>query len=190
MTVMITDTNKDFNKWIKITLRDLEKEHWSEALEKLSILKEGNPDNTELLILSLLLQFKIKGLSGLKKLSKVRLNMIKSTEEYSLIKNGEDSQIKDHFLGIISRREQKLQHGKSSSAKLSAYIVPAIAVGILIFSAGAVVNDKFIKDKPYDYQPIDKNELRKLIKNNKTRLDRIDTSKITDTSYLFAKCDY
>lgn len=190
MTVMITDTNKDFNKWIKITLRDLEKEHWSEALEKLSILKEGNPDNTELLILSLLLQFKIKGLSGLKKLSKVRLNMIKSTEEYSLIKNGEDSQIKDHFLGIISRREQKLQHGKSSSAKLSAYIVPAIAVGILIFSAGAVVNDKFIKDKPYDYQPIDKNELRKLIKNNKTRLDRIDTSKITDMSYLFAKCDY
>lgn len=25
MTVMITDTNKDFNKWIKIALRDLEK---------------------------------------------------------------------------------------------------------------------------------------------------------------------
>lgn len=80
MTVMITDTNKDFNKWIKIALRDLEKEHWSEAQEKISILKEENPNSTELLILCILLQFKIKGLGGLKKLSKVRLNMIKSTK--------------------------------------------------------------------------------------------------------------
>ena len=71
MTVMITDTNKDFNKWIKIALRDLEKEHWSEAQEKISILKEENPNSTELLILCILLQFKIKGLGGLKKLSKV-----------------------------------------------------------------------------------------------------------------------
>lgn len=42
MTVMITDTNKDFNKWIKIALRDLEKEHWCEAQEKITILKEEN----------------------------------------------------------------------------------------------------------------------------------------------------
>ena len=55
MTVMITDTNKDFNKWIKIALRDLEKEHWSEAQEKISILKEENPNSTELLILCILL---------------------------------------------------------------------------------------------------------------------------------------
>ncbi|MBQ8023151.1 MAG: DUF285 domain-containing protein [Succinivibrio sp.] len=190
MTVMITDTNKDFNKWIKIALRDLEKEHWSEAQEKISILKEENPNSTELLVLKLLLQFKIKGLSGLKKLSKVRLNMIKSTEEYPLIEKGEESQVKEHFLGIISRREHKLEHGKSSTSRLSAYIIPGLAVAILIFSAGAVVNDKFIKDKPYDYQPIDKAELRKLIKNKKVQLDRIDTSKITDMSYLFAKCDY
>lgn len=48
MTVMITDTNKDFNKWIKIALRDLEKEHWCEAQEKITILKEEKPNCTEL----------------------------------------------------------------------------------------------------------------------------------------------
>ena len=116
MTVMITDTNKDFNKWIKIALRDLEKEHWCEAQEKITILKEEKPNCTELLILCILLKFKIKGLSGLKKLSKVRLNMIKSTDEYPLIENGEDSQVKEHFLGIIARREQKLEHGKIDSS--------------------------------------------------------------------------
>lgn len=110
--------------------------------------------------------------------------MIKSTDEYPLIEKGEDSQVKEHFLGIIARREQKLEHGKSSTSRLSAYIIPGLAVAILIFSAGAVVNDKFIKDKPYDYQPIDKSELRKLIKNKKVHLDRIDTSKITDMSFL------
>lgn len=95
MTVMITDTNKDFNKWIKIALRDLEKEHWCEAQEKITILKEEKPNSTELLILCILLKFKIKGLNGLKKLSKVRLNMIKSTDEYPLIEKGEDSQVKE-----------------------------------------------------------------------------------------------
>lgn len=190
MTVMNTDINKDFNKWIKITLRDLEKEHWGEALEKIKILKEEKTDSTELLILNLLYQFKIRGLGGLNKLSRVRLNMVKSAPEFSLIEKGQDCHEKELFLGIISRREHKLQHGKSSSARLSVYIVPGIAIAVLLFSAGAVVNDRFISDKSYDYQPVDKAQLRKLVKNKKIRLDRIDTSKITDMSYLFAKCDY
>ncbi len=42
--------------------------------------------------------------------------MIKSTDEYPLIEKGEDSQVKEHFLGIIARREQKLEHGKSSTS--------------------------------------------------------------------------
>ena len=80
MTVMITETNKDFNKWIKRARREMEKEHGCEDKEKINIRKEEKPNCTELVILCILLTFKIKGLSAINKLSKVRINMIKSTD--------------------------------------------------------------------------------------------------------------